>query len=136
MLKFSGFLAAVGVVATIAVATPSHARAASAEPGVANFLSAVNTIRDQMKALSAEKRLSSNDFHVASLQKLSNPGNAAVIARAIQKNVHDIHELREALGRNAVVAGVLAKVGVAVDEVVALDVQPGGEFTIYYQSAR
>jgi hypothetical protein len=133
MIKLSGFLGAVGVVAAMAAAAPPGALVRSTEPGVANFLSAVNTIRDQMKQLSAEKNLSPNDFHLASLQKLINPGNAAVLAKAIEKNSHDIHELREALGRNAIVSGVLGKAGVPVDQVVALDVQHGGESTIYYQ---
>ena len=133
MSRFSGFLGVIGVVAAVAAATPPVAFAHSLEPGVANFLSAVNTIRDEMKALNAEKSLSPNDFHLANLQKFTNPGNAAVLAKAIQKNSHEIHELREALGRNAIVSRVLANANVAVDQVVALDVQPGGEFTIYYQ---
>ena len=133
MSKVSGFLSVIGVVAAVAVATPPAAFAGSTEPGVANFLSAVNTIRDEMKALNAEKSLSPNDFHLANLQKFTNPGNAVVLAEAIQKNSHEIHELREALGRNAIVSRVLANANVAVDQVVALDVQPGGEFTIYYQ---
>jgi hypothetical protein len=133
MSKVSGFLSVIGVVAAVAVATPPAAFAGSTEPGVANFLSAVNTIRDEMKALNAEKSLSPNDFHLANLQRFTNPGNAAVLAKAIQKNSQEIHELREALGRNAIVSRVLANANVAVDQVVALDVQPGGEFTIYYQ---
>ncbi len=133
MSKFSGFLSVIGAVAAIAVAAPPIAFAYSTEPGLANFLSAVNTIRDEMKALKAEKSVSPNDFHVANLQKFTNPGNAAVLAKAIQKNSHDIHELREALGRNAIVTRVLTNANVPVDQIVALDVQPGGEFTIYYQ---
>jgi hypothetical protein len=133
MSKFSGFLNVIGVVAAVAVATPPAAFADSTEPGVANFLSAVNTITDEIRALNAEKSLSPNDFHFANLQKLTNPGNASVFARAIQKNSAQIHELREVLARNAIVSRVLANANVPVDQVVALDVQPGAELTIYYQ---
>ena len=127
-----------GIVAAVTALTLSASAVASAQhgsgdPGIASFLSAVNTIRDEMTALNAEKSLSPNDFHLANLQKFSNPGNAAVLAKAIQKNTHEIHELREALGRNAVITHVLANANVSVEQVVALDVQHGGEFTIYYQ---
>ena len=119
-------------LSTSAVASAQHG---SGDPGVASFLSAVNTIRAEMTALDAEKNLSPNDFHLANLQKFTNAGNAAVIAKAIQKNGHDIHELREALSRNAMVARALANAKVSVEQVVALDIQHGGESTIYYQPA-
>jgi hypothetical protein len=133
MSKFSGFLNVIGVVAAVAVATPPAAFADSTEPGVANFLSAVNTINDELRQLNAEKSLSPNDFHLANLQKFTNPGNAAVLARAIQKNSAQITVLRVALSKNAIVSRVLANANVPVDQVVALDVQPGEVFTIYYQ---
>jgi hypothetical protein len=133
MSKLTGFLSVIGAVAAVAVATPPVAFADGTKPGVANFLSAVNTINDELRELSAEKSLSPNDFHLANLQTFTNPGNAAVLARAIQKNSAQITVLREALSKNAIVSRVLANANVSVDQVVALDVQPGVEFTIYYQ---
>jgi hypothetical protein len=133
MSTFTGLLSVVGLVAAVAVAAPPVAFADGGDPGVANFLSAVNTINAEIRALNAEKSLSPHDFHLANLQKFTNPGNAAVLARAIQKNSAQISELREALSKNAIVSRVLASASVSVAQVVALDVQPGGEFTIYYQ---
>jgi hypothetical protein len=133
MSRFTGLLSVVGLVAAVAVAAPPVAFADSTEPGVANFLSAVNTINDEIRELNAEKSLSPNDFHLANLQKFTNPGNAAVLARAIQKNSPQITVLRETLSKNAIVMRVLANANVPVDQVVALDVQPGEVFTIYYQ---
>jgi hypothetical protein len=132
MKGLSRIVAAVAVL-TLSVSAVASAQHGSGDPGVASFLSAVSTIRDEMTALNAEKRLSLNDFHLANLQKFTNPGNAAVVAKAIQKNSHDIHELREALGRNAIVVRVLANANVSIEQVVALDIQHGGESTIYYQ---
>lgn len=127
-----GTVAAVTAL-TLSVSAVASAQRGSGEPGIASFLSAVSTIRDEMTALSAEKTLSPNDFHLANLQKFTNPGNAAVLAKAIQKNSHDIHELREALGKNAIVTRVLANAKISLEQVVALDIQHGGESTIYYQ---
>ncbi len=135
MLNLSAFLGAIGLVAAITAAPPPGEPSYSTEPGVANFLTAVNTIRDEMNLLDREKKLSPNDFHFANLNKLTNPGNAAVLEKAIAKHSHDIHELRESLGRNAVVTQVLAKASIPVDQVVALAVDPGTEITIYYQPA-
>jgi len=118
---------------TLSVGAVASAQRGSGDPGVASFLSAVSTIRDEMTALDAEKSLSPNDFHLANLQKFTNPGNAAVLAKAMQKNSHDIHELREALGKNAIVSRALANAKISVEQVVALDVQHGGTSTIYYQ---
>ena len=86
-----------------------------------------------MKLLHAEKKLSPNDFHFASLAKFTNPGNAAVLAKAIQKNGAQIHELREELTRDATIGPIIAKAGITADQIVALDVQPGSEITVYYQ---
>lgn len=135
MARMNGLFSIVALAATLVVAPVPVAQAqhGSGEPGVANFLSAINTIRDEMNALNAEKNVSANDFHLANLQKLTNSGNAAVLAKALQKNAHEIHELREALGQNAIVMRVLVNASVPLDQVVALDVQRGGEFTIYYQ---
>jgi hypothetical protein len=133
MFKFSGLVGVVGLAAAVAVAEPPVAFANSSEPGIANFLSAVNTINDELRALGAEKSISPNDFHVANLRKFTNPGNAAVLAKAIQKNSAQIGVLRDALGKNAIIARVLANASVPIDQVLALDVQPGSESVIYYQ---
>ena len=135
MATMKGLFRIVAAVTALmlSVSAVASAQKGSGDPGIASFLSAVNTIRDEMTALSAEKSLSPNDFHLANLQKFTNPGNAAVLAKAIQKNSHDIHELREALGKNAIVVRALANANVSVEQVVALDIQHGGESTIYYQ---
>ena len=57
MRKFSGFLGALGIVAAIAGAPPPGSLSYSTEPGVANFLTAVNTINDELKQLHAEKKI-------------------------------------------------------------------------------
>jgi hypothetical protein len=130
MFKFSGLVGVVGLVAAVAAAAPPVTFANSSEPGIANFLSAVNTINDELRALGAEKSLSPNDFHLANLQKFTNPGNAAVLARAIQKNSAQIAVLRDALAKNAIIARVLANASVPIDQVLALDVLPGSESVI------
>jgi hypothetical protein len=133
MPKLSGFLGALGIVAAIAAAPPPGSLSYSTEPGVANFLTAVNTINDELKQLHAEKKISPNDFHFASLAKFTNPGNAAVLAKAIQKNDHAIHELREELGRDPTIGPIIAKAGITAEQIIAVDVQPGSEITVYYQ---
>ena len=133
MLKLSGFIGALGIVAAIAAAPPPGSLSYSTEPGVANFLTAVNTISDELKQLHAEKKLSPHDFHFASLAKFSNPGNSAVLAKAIQKNATQIHELREELSRDATIGPIIAKAGITAEQIVAVDVQPGAEITVYYQ---
>jgi len=133
MLNLSAFLGAIGLVAAIAAAPPPGEPLYSTEPGLANFLTAVNTINDELKQLHAEKKPSPNDFHFVNLQKFTNPGNAAVLAKAIQKNNHEIHELREELTRDAKIGPIIAASGVPADQIVAVDVQPGAGITVYYQ---
>jgi len=133
MLKLSGFIGAVGIAAAIAAAPPPGTLSYSNEPGVANFLTAVNTISDELKQLHAEKKISPNDFHFANLAKFTNPGNSAVLANAIQKHAAQIHELREELTRDATIGPIIAKAGISGDQIVAIDVQPGAAITVYYQ---
>ena len=133
MLKLSGFIGALGIVAAIAAAPPPSSLSYSTEPGIANFLTAVNTINDELKQLHAEKKLSPNDFHFANLAKFTNPGNSAVLTKAIQKNAAQIHELREELSRDATIGPIIAKAGITAEQIVAVDVQPGSGVTVYYQ---
>ena len=133
MLKLSGLIGVLGVVAAIAAAPPPGSPSYSTEPGIANFLTAVNNISDEVKQLHAEKKLSPNDFHFANLAKFTNPGNSAVLAKAIQKNAARIHELREELTRDVTIGPIITKAGINADQIVALDVQPGSEITVYYQ---
>ena len=133
MLNLGAFIGAIGLAATIAAAPPPGELSYSTEPGVANFLTAVNTINDELKQLHAEKKISPNDFHFANLAKFINPGNSAVLAKAIQKNAPQIHELREELTRDATIGPIIAKAGITAEQIVAVDVQPGGEITVYYQ---
>jgi hypothetical protein len=113
--------------------TAASAQHGSAEPGIASFLSAVNSVGDEVRALNAEKSVTANDIHLISLQKLSNSGNAATLNRAIAKNAAQIAALRDAIKGNAAISAKLAAGGVSVDQVVAMDVNPGAEIDIFYQ---
>jgi hypothetical protein len=115
------------------VSSTAYAQHGSGEPGVATFLSAVNSVGDEIRALNAEKSVIANDIHLISVQKLSNPGNAATLTRAIAKNATQIATLREAVKANAGIAAKLAASGISVDQVVAMDVDPGSGIDIFYQ---
>jgi len=120
-------------VLAVTVSTVASAQHGSGEPGIASFLSAVNSISDEIKALNAEKSITANDIHLVSIAKLSNSGNAATLSKAIAKNAAQIAALRNALGANATVAAKLAAAGVSVDQVVAIDVEPSSGIDIFYQ---
>jgi hypothetical protein len=122
--------AAVLVTASSRVAT---AQAGSALPGVAAFLSAVNSAPDELKALKAEKSLCCHDIHTVDIGKITNAGNSAVISRAIEKNATQIAELREGLKSNETVIAALAAAKVSLDRVIALDVKPGIDIHIFYR---
>lgn len=111
----------------------AYAQHGSGEPGIATFLSAVNSVGDEIKALNAEKSVTANDVHLISLQKLSNPGNAATLNRAIAKNAAQIAALRDALKGNAAITAKLAAGGISVDQVVAMHVDAGSEIELFYQ---
>ena len=111
----------------------AYAQHGSGEPGVANFLSAVNSVSNEIRALNAEKTVTANDVHLMSVAKLSNPGNAATLNRAIAKNAAQIAALRETIKGNAAISAKLAAAGVSVEQVVAMDVDPGTEIHIFYQ---
>jgi hypothetical protein len=113
--------------------TVGSAQVGSGQPGVAAFLSAVNSTADELRALGAEKSISTHDIHVVSLAKISNAGNSATISRAISKNSAQIASLRDALKANGTVMAALSGAGISVDQVVALDVEPGTGIHIYYQ---
>ena len=113
--------------------TTASAQVGSGQPGVASFLSAVNSTAEELRALSAEKSLSTHDIHVVSLEKISNAGNSATISKAIAKNAAQIASLRDALKANATVSAALSAAGVSVNQVVALDVEPGTGIHIFYQ---
>jgi aminoglycoside/choline kinase family phosphotransferase len=113
--------------------TVASAQVGSGQPGVAAFLSAVNSTAEELRALGAEKSLSTHDIHVVSLEKISNPGNSATISKAISKNSAQIASLRDALKANGTVTAALSAAGVSVNQVVALDVEPGTGIHIYYQ---
>jgi len=124
--------ASVAVFA-FAWSTVSSAQVGSGQPGVAAFLSAVNSTADELRALGAEKSISTHDIHFVSLEKISNAGNSATISKALSKNSSQIASLREALKSNPTVMAALACAGVSVNQVVALDVEPGSEIHIFYQ---
>ena len=125
----------VSLVMTLAVSVSSVASAqhGSGEPGIASFLSAVNSVGEEIRALSAEKSVTANDVHLISLQKLSNAGNAATLTKAIAKNGAQIAALRDAIKANAAISAKLAASGVSVDQVVAMNVNPGSEIHVFYQ---
>ena len=121
------------VMLAATVSSAAYAQHGSSEPGVATFLSAVNSVGEEIRALNAEKSVTANDIHLISVQKLSNPGNAATLTRAIAKNATQIATLREAVKGNAGIAAKLAAGGISVDQVVAMDVTPGSGIDIFYQ---
>ena len=135
MAPANRFFKIVTLVATLAVAvsTVASAQHGSGEPGVATFLSAVNSIGAEIKALNAEKSVTSNDIHLNSVQKLSNEGNAATLNKVIAKNSAQIAILRETLKANATISAKLAAGGVSIDQVVAIAVDPGSEVHVFYQ---
>ncbi len=121
------------VALAVTMSTVASAQHGSGEPGIASFLSAVNSISDEIKALNAEKSVTANDIHLVNVANMSNPGNAATLSKVIAKNVAQIAALRNTLGANATIAAKLAAAGVSVDQVVALAVQPGSAIYIFYQ---
>ena len=135
MVRMNSLVKVFALVATVAfVATAAApARHDHSEPGLAAFLSAVNSIPDEIKTLNAEENVTAHDIHLISVQKLTNPGNAAAIAKAIGRNAAQIAALREALRNNQTVLRVLAAEGVPVDQVVAIDVQAASAIHIFYQ---
>jgi hypothetical protein len=126
------FLASVAVFA-FAWSSVVSAQVGSGQPGVAAFLSAVNSTADELRALSAEKSISTHDVHVVSVDKMSNPGNSATIERAISKNAAQIAALRDALKSNQPVMAALSAAGISIGQVVAMDVEPGSEIHIFYK---
>jgi hypothetical protein len=133
----NGLLSIVALASTIIVAplTAASAQHGSGEPGITSFISAVNSISAEIKSLNAEKSLCVHDIHLVDLQKMSNPGNASVLNKAITRNSGQIALLRDTLKANATVMSALAGGKVSIDQVVALDVQPGSEIHVYYQSS-
>jgi hypothetical protein len=115
------------------VSSAAHAQHGSGEPGVASFLSAVNSVSAEISALNAEKNVTVNDVHLMSVAKLSNSGNAATLNRAIAKNAAQIAALRDAIKGNAAISAKLAAGGISVEQVVAMDVNPGSEVHVFYQ---
>ncbi|MDP9178813.1 MAG: hypothetical protein M3O61_14110 [Gemmatimonadota bacterium] len=130
--RFVKILSLVTMLA-LTISSVAFAQHGSGEPGIASFLSAVNSIGEEIGALNAEKSVTANDIHLMSIQKLSNPGNAATLNRAIAKNAAQIATLRNALKGNAVIMAKLAASGVSVDQVIAMNVEPGSEIHIFYQ---
>jgi hypothetical protein len=125
-------LANVAVFA-LAWSTVASAQFGSSQPGVATFLSAVNSTAEELRALSAEKSLSTHDIHLVSVEKMSNPGNSSKIERAISKNAAQIAALREALKSKQTVMAALSGGGISIGQVVAMDVEPGGQIHIFYK---
>jgi hypothetical protein len=135
MVGMNSLLSIVALASTIIVAplTTASAQHGSGEPGITSFISAVNSISDEIKALNAEKSCCVHDIHLVDLQKLSNPGNASVLNKAVTRNSGQIALLRDTLKANATVMSALLSGKVSIDQVVALDVQPGIAIYIYYQ---
>ena len=125
----------ISLVMMLAVSVTSVASAqhGSGEPGIASFLSAVNSVGDEIRALNGEKSITANDVHLISVQKLSNAGNSAALTKAIAKNGAQIAALRDAIRGNAAISAKLAAGGVSVDQVVALHVDHGSEIHVFYQ---
>jgi hypothetical protein len=123
----------LGTMLAISVSSPASAQHGSGEPGIASFLSAVNSVGDEIRALNSEKNVTANDVHLISLQKLSNAGNAATLTKAIAKNGAQIAALRDAIKGNAAISAKLAASGVSVEQVVAMNVNPGSEIHVFYQ---
>jgi hypothetical protein len=135
MATFKGLIGTLAGLAIVALAwsTVAAAQTGSGQPGVVAFLSAINSTGDELKALNAEKSISTHDIHTFSLEKISNAGNTAAISRAIAKNSAQIAVLRGALKTNPTVVAALSAAGVSVDQVIAIDVDPGSEIHIFYQ---
>lgn len=135
MGTLKGLIATISGVAIVVFAwsTVAIAQAGSGEPGVVAFLSAINSSADELKALNAEKSISTHDIHTVSVEKISNTGNSAVISKAIAKNAAQITALRDALKTNQTVSAALSSAGVSIDQVVAIDVEPGSEIHIFYR---
>ena len=121
------------VMLAATVSSSAYAQHGSGEPGVATFLSAVNSVGSEIRALNAEKSVTANDIHLISVQKLSNAGNAATLTKAIAKNGAQIAALRDAIRGNAGIMAKLAASGVSADQVVAMHVDAGTEIEIFYQ---
>ena len=135
MATMKGLFRIVAAVAalTLSVSAVASAQHGSGDPGIASFLSAVNSIGDQLKALSAEKKVSAHDIHVVNVAQLANDGNSVVLNKAIAKNSTQIATLRDALKNNAAVVAALSTANVSVGQVVAIDVDAGSEIHVYYQ---
>jgi hypothetical protein len=118
---------------TLSVSTVASAQHGSGDPGIASFLSAVNSIGDQLKAFNAEKKVSAHDIHVVNVAQLANEGNSVVLNKAIAKNSAQIATLRDALKNNAAVVAALSSANLSVGQVVAIDVDAGCEIHVYYQ---
>ena len=129
------FVKILSLVTMLAVtlSTAASAQHGSGEPGVATFLSAVNSIGEEISAFNAEKTVTANDIHLMSVQKLLNAGNATTLNKAIAKNAAEIATLRTALRSNTAVMAKLAASGVSVDQVIAMHVDVGSEIHIFYQ---
>jgi hypothetical protein len=125
-------LASIAVCA-FAWSAVAYAQVGSGQPGVATLLSAINSADAEVSALRAEKSISVHDIHLVSVAKIANDGNKPTIERAIAKNAGPLGEMREAIGKNDVIVKGLAAGGVPLNQVVALDVQPGGSIYIFYQ---
>ena len=124
---------AQGTAVAIVWTSVARGQVGAGQPSVATFLSAVNSTTEELKALSVEKSVTAHDVHVVSLGKISNEGNSATITKAITKNAAQIEALRSAIRSNATIVGALTAAGVSVDQVVAMDVEPGSEITIFYR---
>ncbi len=120
-------------VLSLAWSVVANAQAGSGQPGVATFLSAVNSVNDELKALAAEKSISAHDIHAVSVERITNAGNTGAISKAIAKNSAQITLLRDALKNNQTIMTALAAAGVSVNQVVAIDVEPGSTIHIFYQ---
>jgi hypothetical protein len=118
---------------TLLYASVARGQVGSGQPGVATFLSAVNSTSEELKALSSEKSVTKNDVHVVSLSKISNAGNSATISKALAKNAAQIESLRASLQNNPAIMAALSAAGVSISQVVAIDVEPGTEITIFVQ---
>ena len=118
---------------TLVYASVARGQVGSGQPGVATFLSAVNSTADELKALSSEKSVTKNDIHVVSLSKISNSGNSATISKALTKNAADIEQLRASLQSNPAIVAALSAAGASVGQVVAIDVQPNTGITVFVQ---
>ena len=118
---------------TLLYASVARGQVGSGQPGVATFLSAVNSTTEELKELSSEKTVTKNDVHVVNLAKISNAGNSATISKALARNAAQIEQLRASLQSNPAIVAALAAAGVSVAQVVAIDVEPGTEITVYVQ---